>query len=122
VFLHRAARTLFSSWDRAARGSVAHLHAVAGADPNSPELAALVGELIVKSPEFADLWPRHDVRIRRSEDKLLHHPPVGPLTLSYEVFSPLHNDGQRLAIYQAAPGSPSHDALKLLSLASVMTG
>jgi hypothetical protein len=39
---------------------------------------------------------------------------VGEFTLSYEV---LHlDDGQRMTVYQAAPGSRDHDAMTLLSM------
>jgi len=60
------------------------------------------------------LWPRHDVRRRRSDRKPFRHPLVGEFTLSYEV---LHlDDGQRMTVYQAAPGSRDHDAMTLLSM------
>jgi hypothetical protein len=36
TFLHPAARVLWPDWEQKARGCVAHLHAVAGADPDAP--------------------------------------------------------------------------------------
>ena len=97
----RARRTYSADWDVAAASTAAHLH-------------ALVGELLAASPEFARLWPRHDVRRRRSDRKPFRHPLVGEFTLSYEV---LHlDDGQRMTVYQAAPGSRDHDAMTLLSM------
>jgi len=50
TFLHTAARSLWTDRETKARGCVAQLRAVAGSDPDAPDLAALVGELIVKSP------------------------------------------------------------------------
>src|SRR5207247_2249842 len=44
VFRHPAARSLFAQWDQVARDCVAHLRTVAAADPESTELADLVGE------------------------------------------------------------------------------
>jgi len=45
----------------------------------------------------------------------LHHPTVGDLELDYEILT-LPDDGdQSLRIYSTKPGSPSHDALRLLS-------
>jgi transcriptional regulator with XRE-family HTH domain len=116
TFLHPGARTLFADWDKAAVGSVAQLRTAVAADPEAPELLALVEELTAGSPEFAGLWHRYDVRHRRSEQKTFHHPQVGEVTFAYEVVG-LDEDGQRMTIYQAAPGSGDHDAMTLLSLA-----
>lgn len=74
------------------------------ANPETPGLAGLVDELTKHSPEFARLWQRYDIRRRRSEPKTFRHPQVGT------------SDGQRMSVYQAAPGSTDQDALKLLAL------
>jgi hypothetical protein len=116
MFLHPMARRLMPNWDQHACQSVAHLRAVAGTDPDAPDLAALVGELIVKSADFSRYWERYDVRLRAGGDKTFHHPDVGAMTLSYEVMALTRTEGQRLAIYQATPGSPAHDAMTLLDL------
>jgi transcriptional regulator with XRE-family HTH domain len=50
TFLHLAARNLWPGWEQKARGCVAHLRAVAGSDLDAPDLAAIVGELMAKSP------------------------------------------------------------------------
>jgi hypothetical protein len=116
LFLHPAARELFVFWERAARKALARLRAVAAADPDGADLTALVGELSVKSQEFAQLWQRYDVGLHSAEEKTFRHPEVGELTLSYETFAPTRADGQRLVVYQAVPGTPDHDALLLLAL------
>jgi len=118
LFLHPVARELFANWEAAARSNVARLRAVAAADPDAPDVTALVGELSVKSPDFARLWQRYDVGVRGGEEKTFRHPEVGQLTLSYEVFVPVRTDGQRVVIYQATPGTPDHDAMLLLALAA----
>jgi transcriptional regulator with XRE-family HTH domain len=46
TFLHPEARDLWPDWEQKARGCVAQLRAVAGSDPDAPDLAALVGELL----------------------------------------------------------------------------
>jgi transcriptional regulator with XRE-family HTH domain len=56
LFLHPAARDLYADWDNQIRGCVARLRALAGTDPDAPDLAALIGELLLKSPDFARLW------------------------------------------------------------------
>jgi hypothetical protein len=40
---------------------------------------------------------------------------VGDLTLNYEALDLAADPAQRLLVYQAEPGSPSHDALNLLA-------
>ena len=75
----------------------------------------MTDELTTASQEFARLWERYDVRPRRSRTKTFHHPAVGKLTLHQEVLH-LTDDGLRLNIYQAEPGSPDETALTLLSL------
>ena len=59
LFLHPAARVLYADWDNQIRGCVARLRALAGTDPDAPDLAALVGELLLKSPDFADWQTRN---------------------------------------------------------------
>ena len=114
TFLHPAARDLFADWPHSAAATAANLRAVAAASPEAPGLAELVDELTTHSPEFARLWQRYDIRRRRSEPKTFRHPQAGTITLTYEV---LHlSDGQRMSVYQAAPGSTDQDALKLLAL------
>jgi hypothetical protein len=56
------------------------------------------------------------VCIRRgSTTKHVRHPVVGDLTLECEVLD-IAGHGQRLILYNAAPGSPSAEGLKLLSV------
>ncbi|GII01801.1 helix-turn-helix domain-containing protein [Planobispora takensis] len=113
TFLHPAARTLFADWDRVAANGVAHLHT---AELTAPEqVAALVAELSAASGEFAALWRRHEVWVKRGGRTVFRHPVIGPLTLANEVLATA-GDGQRMLVYQAAPGTAEHDALVLLAM------
>jgi transcriptional regulator with XRE-family HTH domain len=118
IFLHPAARELWADWEQKAKGCVAQLRAIAGTDPDAPDLAALVGELIVKSPDFTRLWERYEVHTIGDGEKTLRHPDVGTMTLSHEGLSLNRAHGQRLIIYMAPPGSPDHDKMTLLDLAA----
>jgi len=118
TFLHPAARALWPDWEQKARGCVAHLHAVAGADPDAPDLAAIIGELIVKSPDFSRLWDRYEVRRMGDGEKVFRHPVVGTMTLAHESLDLTRTEGQRLVVYMAAPGTADYDAMVLLDLAS----
>ncbi|MEV6392812.1 helix-turn-helix transcriptional regulator [Nocardia xishanensis] len=119
TFLHTAARTLFADWDRVARNCVAHLHS---AEPASPgPVAELVDELSSASVEFAALWRRHEVLVKRGGETAFRHPLIGQVTLANEI---LHHagGGQRLLVYQAAPGTAEHDALVLLAMTTENAG
>jgi transcriptional regulator with XRE-family HTH domain len=111
------ARALWPDWEQKARGCVAHLHAVAGADPDAPDLAAIIGELIVKSPDFSRLWDRYEVRRMGDGEKVFRHPVVGTMTLAHESLELTRTDGQRLVVYMAAPGTTDYDAMVLLDMA-----
>jgi transcriptional regulator with XRE-family HTH domain len=119
TFLHPAARRLFADWARVARNSVAHLHTAELTTP--APTAALVAELSAASNEFATLWSRHDVWIKRGGETAFRHPVIGPLTLTNEVLTTA-GDGQRLLVYQATPGTAEYDALVLLAMATEEIG
>ncbi|WP_406275265.1 helix-turn-helix transcriptional regulator [Actinacidiphila glaucinigra] len=114
-FLDPAARRLFPPGDRPehARRHVAHLRAVLAARPEDARAAALVGELRCRSMEFATLWDQHEVAVRRADVKRFLHPVVGPLELECEVLLSAEQ-GQRLIVYTARPGSESYERLRLL--------
>ncbi|MGW4909150.1 helix-turn-helix transcriptional regulator [Streptomyces sp. NPDC004270] len=121
LFLHPTARTLFPDWDNQVRGCVARLRAVAGTDPDAPDLTSLVGELLLKSPEFVKLWERYDVVGRKKIQKTFHHPQVGILTLSGQSMHLEGTPGQRLGVYTAEPGTPDHDAMLLLDMTAPLS-
>ncbi|MFF7726794.1 helix-turn-helix transcriptional regulator [Streptomyces sp. NPDC008001] len=115
LFLEPATRELYTEWEKKAADVVAFLRLDAGRCPDDPHLAALVGELSVKSPEFRSLWAAHNVEDKGFGVKKLHHPVVGPLTLSYETLVLPADQNQQLITYHAEPGSPSAESLRILA-------
>ncbi|WP_435110935.1 helix-turn-helix transcriptional regulator [Nocardiopsis synnemataformans] len=118
VFLHPRARELFDDWHNQVRGCVARLRTLAGTDPDAPDLTQLVGELLLKSPDFARLWERYEVRGHSHGKKVFHHPDVGDLSLDYQSMQLEESPGHRLVTYYAAPGTPEYDAMVLLDMAA----
>ncbi|WP_371619523.1 helix-turn-helix transcriptional regulator [Streptomyces sp. NBC_00454] len=116
LFLHPAARELFPDWTVQVRACVARLRALAGTAPDAPDLTALVGELLLKSPDFARLWERYDVTGRKPARKTFHHPHVGTFSLTPQSMHLEGTPGQRLGVYTAEPGTPDHDAVLLLDM------
>jgi hypothetical protein len=110
---------LFDDWEGQLRGCVTHLRALSSLEPDAPDVAMIVGELVMKSPEFARLWHRYDVRAHNRGRKSFHHPDVGDLDLGYQSMSLNGTPGQALIAYYAKPGTAEHDALTLLDRADI---
>ncbi|MFJ3404669.1 helix-turn-helix transcriptional regulator [Promicromonospora sp. NPDC090134] len=115
VFLDPRAQGFYRDWDNAAHQTVAILRTEAGRAPHDRDLSDLVGELSTRSDSFRTLWASHDVREHRTGVKAITHPVVGDLDLDFEVMDLSSDRGIQLIAYSAAPGSASHDALRLLS-------
>ncbi|NUR49542.1 MAG: helix-turn-helix domain-containing protein [Hamadaea sp.] len=115
LFCDPHTRDLYPRWKEEAARAVASLRLVTGGYPDDRELAELVGELSVKSREFAALWSRQSVQNCTTGTKRLHHPEVGPLDLDFELLHLPDGNGSRIITYTAAPGTPSEAALRLLA-------
>jgi transcriptional regulator with XRE-family HTH domain len=114
TFLDDAYRALYADWPRAARECGAVLRMEAGRNPGDRALAALVGELTVRDPDFRTWWASHRVRGPRQLTKTYRHPVVGAVTLDVQQFSVDTQPDQQLVAYTAPPDSPSQDALRFL--------
>ncbi|WP_130345440.1 helix-turn-helix transcriptional regulator [Herbihabitans rhizosphaerae] len=101
--------------DQFAREAVADLRAAAARYPDDPAIRALIDELLAGSEEFAGLWAEREVRVQRGLCKTIIHPVIGPIVLQCETLLVPDLD-QRVVIYSAEPGTPSHDALRLLKV------
>jgi MmyB-like transcription regulator ligand binding domain len=115
VFLDQSATEFFRDYDKVANDTVALLRAEAGRDPYDRELSDLIGQLSTHSEDFRRRWAAHNVRIHTSGVKLIHHPGVGDLDLSFEFFPMPGDSSQSLLTYTSEPGSPTQDALNLLA-------
>jgi transcriptional regulator with XRE-family HTH domain len=115
TFLDPAAVDFYPEWDRLASELVANLRSQAGRNPYDRGLQDLIGELSTRSDEFRVRWAAHNVRFHLTGTKRLHHPTVGEVELSYETMALNADEGLRLAIYTAEPGSASQQALDLLA-------
>ncbi|MGR6916670.1 helix-turn-helix transcriptional regulator [[Actinomadura] parvosata] len=116
IFMSPDIRVHFDDEEKGAfaRASVADLRAAAGRYPGDRRIQALVAELLALSPEFAELWGRHEVQVRREQRKRIHHPVVGTIDTICQVMPVPDRDDLRLVLYTTEPGSPSHRALREL--------
>jgi transcriptional regulator with XRE-family HTH domain len=115
LFTNPIIRGMHLQWEHDARDAVAALRMEAAADPDDPELARLVGELAVQDADFRTWWAEHRVSSSGYGTKLYRHRLVGDLTLDCDTWSSPDGSGQRLMVLTAEPGSPSHDALRILT-------
>jgi hypothetical protein len=104
-----------SDADGFAHSATARLRVAAARYPGDPEVTALVEELVAGSPEFAELWSSGDVQVARTLRKSFQHPLVGPVTVNCDALD-LTDQDQQVVVYTADPGSPSEEALRLLSV------
>lgn len=108
-------RSLYPDWSQVAHACVALLRRDAAEHPDDPQLTALVGELSVKDPDFRQWWAAHHVSGLRIGTKHLRHPVVGDLTLDWDTLTSATDPDQQLILWTAAPDSPSHERLRILS-------
>ncbi|MEV0533086.1 helix-turn-helix transcriptional regulator [Kitasatospora sp. NPDC050463] len=120
LFLDPRTRELYPRWESEARAQVAFLRLAAGRHQEDRQLAEIIGELSMKSPEFAELWSRHPVHDCLFGAKEFHHPVVGELRLDFEALPLPEASGHRMLLFSAAPGSSSEAGLRLLAASAAM--
>ncbi|UBI39672.1 MULTISPECIES: helix-turn-helix transcriptional regulator [Streptomyces] len=117
-FTDPGARRLYPEADHDAqsRSFVADLRAAAARrDAKDPEARTLIAELNTRSPEFAALWARHEVGVRRADRKRIHHPALGVVEVN--CLNLCSEDGrQRLLWFTPAVGTDSAGKLELLGV------
>jgi transcriptional regulator with XRE-family HTH domain len=94
---------------------VMELRAAHARYPSDPAVTGLVEELRDGSPDFARLWERHDVQAAPMLTKTFRHRAVGEVTVDCDSLTLTDRD-QHLVLYTAPQGSPSAEALALLSV------
>lgn len=102
VFLAPGAPSFFVDWQRFADCTVGSLRAGAAAETEAPRLVSLVGELSLKSADFAAAWARQDLYEKMSDRKRFQHPLVGALTFDQHVLAVPGSGGHQIWAYHAA--------------------
>lgn len=115
VLTNPRVQALYDDWESVARTNVALLRRQAADNPTDPKLAALVGEMSVASPQFRRWWADRHISHPEYGTKTIRHPDPGELTLDWDAFSYTGDPDQQLVLWSAAPGSSSHDKLRILS-------
>ncbi len=110
-----AERALRAEAEHAVQSRVWAADLRAATSRGTPGAQTLVGQLLAASPEFAEVWARHEVAAHSEQRKTLVHPELGEMHLDCQV---LHSEdrGQRLLVFTATPGTVDADRLELLAV------
>lgn len=114
MFLRPEARARYANWEAIAAETVAQLRLLTGRRPDDAELAALVGELAIRSEPFRRMWATGDVREKRLGVTRIVHPLVGTLEFDYHMLTVPARPDRSLLTYLPRPGSPTAEALGML--------
>jgi hypothetical protein len=100
---------------RQSRSQVANLRAAYGSLGPRSRAGDLVTALARESPEFAELWERHEVAKRFEDHKVLVHPELGPIELDCQVLF-TEDQSQALLVLTAPPRTEGYEKLQLLAV------
>lgn len=99
VFINPAMRTLMADWPTRAQDVLARFRGDYGRHAGNAEFVELVERLKSRSPEFAQWWPRHDVRPQSEGRKPYRHTSTGRMLAEHFTFSMTDNPELRLTVF-----------------------
>ncbi|GAA0295345.1 helix-turn-helix domain-containing protein [Kineococcus aurantiacus] len=119
LFLDPGSRALYPDWAELAAEAVGSTRGAAVRYLDDPRLTRLVGELSLKSAEFARLWAQHGVRAKSAGTKRIAVPLADggreTVTVGWEALEVASSPGQVVVTYHAAGGSRAERVLAGLS-------
>lgn len=101
--------------DRQSRAQVAGLRVAYGSLGPRSRAGELLRALQRVSPEFAELWDRHEVGTRFTDHKTLIHPELGPIEVDCQVLF-TEDQSQALLVLTAPRGSEGYEKIQLLGV------
>lgn len=101
-------------WEELARVYLAQFRAEYGRFIKDPWWAKQIAELNRVSPEFRELWARHDVLNVPEGRKSMHHPLAGELTFDFLLFQTVDSCDLRLLIHTPRSNSETADKIERL--------
>ena len=102
MFCDPRVRAVQSEWEAVARFVVGVFRIDAARAGAEAEVAPLVAELCLSSPEFASMWRDNDVQSHGDGVKRLHHPTLGVIALEYSAFAVDARPDLSLIVYNPA--------------------
>ena len=112
IFTSAAVRSLMVDWRARAQDALARFRADYGRHAGDAHFVQLVERLESVSPEFAEWWPRHDIRPMSEGRRDYVHPLGGRMSVEHVTFSVGDNPELRLIVFLAAAESNSTAAMR----------
>ncbi|MGC4747322.1 helix-turn-helix transcriptional regulator [Micromonospora sp. DT201] len=113
-FTNNRYRVMHRHWAQTAPEVAAGFRADAARYPDDPEFARVAADLATVSPEFAELWARHDVAEHTSAVKAVDHPEAGTLLFDATLLPLPEHPGNNLILHNPRPGSGTEERLEQL--------
>ncbi|MGN9782585.1 helix-turn-helix transcriptional regulator [Nonomuraea sp. ZG12] len=98
-FTNARYRGMHVHWASVAPSVVAAFRADAAHAPDDPGFGRVVDELSAVSPEFAEMWARHEVGVPVQVVKAVRHPEAGELFFDLTTLAVVDNPGWYLELY-----------------------
>jgi MmyB-like transcription regulator ligand binding domain/Helix-turn-helix domain len=102
MFTVQSCRAATLDWEEGTRRMVAEYRAAMAEHVAEPAWKCLVARLTKASPEFVELWERHEVASPENLTKRILHPDVGLLKLNYTHLWLSQRLGTRMTTYSPA--------------------
>jgi hypothetical protein len=113
IFTSSRCRAAMLDWEEGSRRIVAEYRSAMAGHVAEPAWKCLVSRLTKASPEFAELWERHEVASPENLTKRFLHPDVGLLKLNYTHLWLGQRLGTRMTTYTPADAH-THERLREL--------
>ncbi|MEU8346347.1 Helix-turn-helix domain-containing protein [Actinomadura meyerae] len=107
-------RSMHAHWTAAAPDVVARFRADAARYPDDPGFDRLIADMLAASPEFAELWPRHEVSAPPLAVKAINHPEAGELVFEGTLLPLADRPGHHLVLHNPRPGTGTRERLERL--------
>ncbi|MFD1149826.1 helix-turn-helix transcriptional regulator [Saccharothrix hoggarensis] len=104
-FTNARYRGMHVHWSAIAPVVVAAFRACAAHYPDDPEYGRVVDRLSAVSPEFTELWARHEVAAAGQAVKAVRHPEAGELVFDLTTLSVTDRPDWFLELYNPQPGT-----------------
>ncbi len=114
-FTNDDVRSAYPLWEKVAPSVVARFRSQAALHIEDAAIPALVGELRVASPLFAQLWDRHEVLEDSCGPEVLTHAAVGDLHFTRATLDFTRRIALRMTVFLPAPGTGTEAALRRMS-------
>ena len=107
VFTRLELRSLIVDWHARAQDTLARFRADYGRHAGDAHFVQLVDQLKSVSPEFAEWWPRHDIRPNSEGSRIYDHPLAKRMVVEHSTFLVADNPEMRFLLLLPAAQSNS---------------